>query len=143
MKITDDWRRALDKNYVVGVVFVDFRKAFDAIPHYILLRKSRSLGVAGDLWCWIRDYLSGRTQVTKINGCQSQAMPVTFGVPQGSVLGTTLLSLFCNDLPNITEGIDGDPQLHMYTDDTTVYVSALTYELVASKLNKVLSRLYT
>ena len=47
-----------------------------------------------------------------------------------------------NDLPNITEGIDGDPQLHMDADDTTVYVSAPTYDLVASKLNEVLARLY-
>ena len=53
VKITDDWRRALDKKYVVGVVFVDFRKAFDAIPHSILLQKLQSLGVAWDLRIWI------------------------------------------------------------------------------------------
>ena len=53
------------------------------------------------------------------------------------------VSIRCNDLPDITEGIDGDPQLHMYTDDTTVYVSAPTFDLVASKLNEVLARLYT
>ena len=91
---------------------------------------------------WKTPYLSGRTQVTTINGCQSQAMPVTFGVPQGSVLGPILFSLFCNELPDITEGIDGDPQLHMYADDTTVYVSAPTFDLVASKLNEVLASLY-
>ena len=51
--------------------------------------------------------------------------------------------LFFNDLPDITEGIDGNPQLHMYADDTTVYVSAPTFDLVASKLNEVLARLYT
>ena len=136
-------RRALNKKYVVGVIFVDFRKAFDAISYSILLRKLQSLGVAGDLWCWITDYLSGRTQVTTINGCQSQAMPVTFGVPQGSVLGPTLFFLVCNDLLDITEGIDGNPQLHMDADDTTVYVSAPTFDLVASKLNEVPARLYT
>ena len=54
-----------------------------------------------------------------------------------------LFSLFCNDLLYITEGIDGDPQLHMYADNTTVYVSAPTYDLVASKLNEDLARLYT
>ena len=99
--------------------------------------------MAGDLWCWIRDYLSNRTQVIAINGCQSQAIPVTFGVPQGSLLGPILFSLFCNDLLYITEGIDGDQQLHMYADDTTIYVSAPTYDLVASKLNEDLARVYT
>ena len=83
MKITEDWRQALDKGHVVGVVFADFLKAFGAIPHSILHRKLQSLDVAEDVWCWIRDYLSGRTQVTTINGCQSLALPVTFGVPTG------------------------------------------------------------
>ena len=50
---------------------------------------------------------------------------------------------FCNYLPSITEGIEGDPQFHMYADDTTAYVSAPTYDLVASKLNEVLAGLYT
>ena len=83
--------------------------------------------------------------MTTINGCQSQAVQVTFGVPQGSVLGPTLFSLYRNDLPNITvtEGIDGDPQLYMYAEDNTVYVSAPTYDLVGFKLNEVLVRLYT
>jgi len=81
--------------------------------------------------------------VATINGFQTQAMPVTFGVPQLSVLGLTLFFLFCNDLPSITEGIEGDPQFHMYADDTTVYVLAPTYDLVASKFIEVLPGLYT
>ena len=109
--------------YVLGVIFLDFRKAFDAIPHSILLQKR--LGVAGDLLCWIRDYLSGGTQVT-INGCQSQTMPVSFGVPQGSVLGPTLFSLSCND----------NPQLHMYAVDTTVYLLAPTFHHTKSFTQK-------
>ena len=112
-------------NNVVGVIFADFRKAFDAIPHSILLQKLQGLGVVGDLWCWIRDYLSGRTQVTMINGCQSQAMPVSFGVLQGSVLGRTLFSLFCNDLRDITEGIDGNSDSFICTQTIRPFMSQL------------------
>ena len=57
--------------------------------------------------------------------------------------GPSLFSLFCNDLPDITEGIDNDPQHHIYAGDATDYVSAATFDLVASKLNEVLARLYT
>ncbi|PFX12524.1 RNA-directed DNA polymerase from mobile element jockey [Stylophora pistillata] len=133
----DDWRQAIARKHVVGVVFVDFRKAFDAIP------KTSESYCSWGLMVLDKDYLSGRTQVKTINGCQSQAMQVTFGLPQGTVLGPTLFAIFCNYLPNITEGIDGDPQLHMYADDTTVYVSAPTYDLVPSKLHEVLAGLYT
>ena len=58
--------------------------------------------------------------------------------------GPTLFSLYCNDLPKITNGIDGDPQFYVYADDDiTVYVSAPTYDLVSFKLNEILARLYT
>ena len=53
------------------------------------------------------------------------------------VLGTILFSCFCNDLPNITKGIDGDLQLQMHADNTTIYVLAPTYDLVASRPNEV------
>ena len=54
----------MDNKEVVGIVFVDFRKAFDSILHSLLLQKLQGLGVAGDLWSWIKDYLTNRTQET-------------------------------------------------------------------------------
>ena len=57
-KMSKDWRRAVDNNHTVGIVFVDFRKAFDSISHPLLLKKLQGLGIAGDLWSWISSYLS-------------------------------------------------------------------------------------
>ncbi|CAB4004158.1 Hypothetical predicted protein, partial [Paramuricea clavata] len=136
VKMTENWRRALDNNLVVGIVFVDFRKVFDSISHPVLLRKLQELGISGDLWCWVKNYLSNRHQVTVINGCMSESMPaVKFGVPQGSVLGPILFSLLCNDLPDINISDDGD--IYMYADDTTLYAFAPTQDLVAEILNKI------
>ena len=82
---------------MVAVVFVDFRKAFDAISHTILLQKIQGFGIAGDLWRWIENYLYNWTQLTSVNGRSSEALPVKCGVPQGSVIGPTLFPRFFND----------------------------------------------
>ena len=140
VKMTEEWRRALDNNLVVGVVFVDFRKAFDSISHPVLLRKLQELGVSGNLWSWIKNYLSNCHQVTVINGHTSKSLPVKFGVPQGSVLGPILFSLFCNDLPDINDSKEG--KIFMYADDTTLYAIAPNHDLVAISLNKMLEKLF-
>ena len=59
VKMTKNWRTALDKNQVVG----DFKKAFDSVSHALLLQKLQRLGIAGDLWLWIMDYLNDRKMV--------------------------------------------------------------------------------
>lgn len=66
--MTERWRRALDNRKVVGVVFVDLRKAFDSISHPLLLVKLQELGIAGKLWLWIKDYFTNRKQITMVNG---------------------------------------------------------------------------
>ena len=63
---TELWRKAVDKNRVVGVVFIDFRKAFDAVPHDQLILKLQRAGISGNLLLWINDYLSNRRQYTRI-----------------------------------------------------------------------------
>ena len=81
-----------------------------------------------------------RHQATVVNGCKSESMPVRFGVPQGSVLGPLLFSIFCNDLLNAVA--DKNEDIEMYADDTTLYVVARTYDEVAIMLNKTLKKLY-
>ena len=138
-KMTEDWRSALDRKLVVGVVFIDFRKASDSLPHNILLYKLQSVGIASDLWCWIRDYLTDRHQATVVNGCKSESIPVRFGVPQGSVLRPLLFSIFCNDLPDVVA--DENEDIEMYADDTTLYVVARTHDEIAIMLNNTLKKL--
>ena len=141
VKMVGDWRCVLDNNLIDGIVFFDFRKAFDSIPHDVLLHKLQAVGVAGNLWSWTKDYLADRSLVTIVNGVKSDALLVRFGVPQGSVLGPILFSLFCNDLPDIAD--DGDSEIHMYADDTTIYVSAPSPGMVAAVLNDTLNKFYT
>ena len=61
---------------MVGIVSVNFRKAFDSISHHVLLKKLQAVGAAGELWCWIKDYSADRSQATVVNGFQSETLPV-------------------------------------------------------------------
>ena len=100
----------------------------------------QAVGVAGDLWCWIKGYLANRSQATVVNGFQFETLPVKFGMPQGSVLRPTLFSLICNDLPDIAEYCDG--RIQMYADNTKIYVVASSPDMVAVVLNVILLKLY-
>jgi len=68
------------------VIFLDYAKAFDSVPHKELLLKLRRLGVGGDMWLWLNEYLTNRMQCVSIEGTCSEVLPVMSGVPQGSMI---------------------------------------------------------
>ena len=138
LHMTETWRSALDQGLVVGVLFVDFRKAFDSVKHSILLEKLKATGISGSLFSWLANYLSNRNQFVQISGKKSALQPVKYGVPQGSILGPRLFSIYVDDLPEFISYGD----LYMFADDTTVYTIGKDTGMVISSLQCILSQLH-
>lgn len=92
-----------------------------------------------DLLSWLTDYMSARKQFVQISGYQSEPKTITHGVPQGSILGPKLFSIFVNDLPeSITSG-----ELFMFANDTTIFTIGNNIDDIILTLQSVLDQLYT
>ena len=123
----DEWTLELDKGEPVDAIYLDFRKAFDTVPHQRLLKKIEHYGIKGKLLDWIRAFLVGRKQKVIINGAHSSWAEVTSGIPQGSVLGPLLFVMFINDMPSVVTNT-----CKLFADDAKLYGSVKSKENIQS-----------
>ena len=138
---TDEIRRHADAGRLTGALFVDLKKAFDTVPHKELISKLERFGFVDNSIAWFTNYLSNRSQVVSLGSNLSVPMPVENGVPQGSILGPVLFTLYINDLPSCINFSN----VIMYADDTImtqlyIFSSAQLME-VELKLNMELTSL--
>ena len=131
LKDADDWYNGLDLGRLVGLVFIDLKKAFDNVDHDILCEKLQIYSVQQRELSWFRSYLSNRKQFSRVNGVASDMQDVQVGVPQDSFLGPLLFLIYINDLPLAVQG----STVSMYADETSLCLQALNMTQVNCAMN--------
>ena len=131
LNLLKNWQECLDKSGIVGTVLMDLSKAYDCLPHDLLLAKLSAYGFDESAIALIANYLSNRYQRVKIGSTFSSYLEILRGVPQGSILGPLLFNLFINDLMFFIQ----ETEVCNFADDTTIYSCSPNYEEATQKLS--------
>ena len=122
LKIHNDILSSMDDGRVTALTLLDLSAAFDTIDHTILLRRLGNwFGVSGKALDWFKSYLTGRSQRIKLGNCLFSRSDLSFGDPQGSVLGPLLFTLYTTPLSSLVS--EHAIPHHLYADDSQLYVS--------------------
>lgn len=140
LSLTNDILLNLDKGLCSVLMLLDNSAAFDTVDHNeLILDLSNDIGIRGTALNWFKSFLSGRTQATRVKGCNSEFVDTPYGVPQGSVLGPILFNIYVRKFIKLLN--DAGFTVHGYADDhqvTTSFRIEFQYSILCSKLPKLL-----
>ena len=129
--LTDEIYSAFNNNDSIVGLFLDFQKAFDTLHHGILLEKLNKMGIRGKANDWVKSYLQNRKQFVSFNNHYSRKSNISWGVPQGSILGPLLFLLYINDIAEVC------PEILpiLYADDTNLFFRGKNINNVINEMN--------
>ena len=132
LEVIEDFHKLRQEGEPFDIIYLDFKKAFDSVPHQRLLTKLRGYGIEGKVLQWIKAFLLNRTQRIKVGNETSASSKVTSGIPQGSILGPVLFTIFINDLPESVDSI-----VKVFADDTKLYNNSKNHRTIQKDLDTI------